>query len=66
VIHGDQPGAIAPATGRYVVVTLAGHSLGEVFVAEGQEFPDSREVAGPGVEVRYVLVEPCAYLMLAS
>ena len=60
-------GEVVPHTGRYAAVTLSGRSLGiEVGLSRGQKFPPSREVAGPGVEVRYVLIEPCAYLVLAA
>lgn len=47
----------APITGMYVAVTPKGHCLGiEAWMARGWTLPDAA-VAGPGVEVRWVLAE---------
>jgi hypothetical protein len=65
--HTHPEGAEAPTTARYAVCTRAGTYLGvDVLVAEGHPFPPSAEVAGPGVEVRYVLIEPRGYLAVAA
>lgn len=51
-----EPGDVAPNTGRYAAVTPNGHCLGiEVWIPAGWLFPD--DIAGPGVEVRYVLTQ---------
>ena len=52
-----RPGEAAPVTGKYLAVTLNGHYLGIVaWMAKGWTLPEA-EVAGPGVEVRWVLAE---------
>ena len=50
-----EPGDVVPKTGRYMAVTPTGHCLGiEAWLPAGWLFPES--VAGPGVEVRWVLI----------
>ena len=52
--HFWNPGDEVPNTGCYAAVTPNGHYLGiEAWMTIGSLFPD--RIAGPGVEVRYVL-----------
>ncbi len=52
-----KAGESAPVTGLYVAVTPKGHCLDiEAWMARGWTLPKA-EVAGPGVEVRWVLAE---------
>ena len=57
-VHGPrllEPETPAPDTGRYMAVTPKGYCLGqEAWLAKGDLLPD--RIAGPGVEVRWVLV----------
>ena len=57
--HGPRywkPGDPAPNSGRYAAVTPNGHCLGiEVWLPAGWLLPD--HIAGPGVEVNYVLAQ---------
>ena len=62
--HGPaqyKPGHPVLDSGRYAAVTPAGHTLKELWIAAGSQFPPSRAIAGSGVTVRYVLIEPSTY-----
>jgi hypothetical protein len=66
--HGPtyyEPGQPVLKRGVYAACTQARRVLDEVVVL-GPLFPPSRTIAGPGVSVRYVLIEPCTYLRIAS
>ena len=64
--HGPvqyEPGHPVLNSGHYAAVTLAGHTLKELWIAGGSSFPPARTIAGPGVTVRYVLIERSTFAL---